>query len=355
MQILEGSKAFMNDLESEALSAKERFYVQVMTFEGDSAGEQLISLMLRSSARKKCLLIDCYSKAVINDTFVFSIRYLKDPEFRKEVTNTRRLVKRAESNGIEVVFTNPLGFLGWRYPLRNHKKIVVVDNISYLGGINFSDHNFSWHDMMVKLDYEKLSTTLVRDIHSTIKQKNQSIVELIDKNKLYLLNGSRSQEVYEEFFRNFRQAKSSIIIISPYVSNPMLSVLRDLSKEVEITIFTPEDNNKGIFKKALLSANTDNRFKIIQLPGMTHMKAILIDDEQFFFGSSNYDLISYYFEQEVVFQMMDSTLINQFKGILERLLDSGSLVTDSSSKSPVIVKYLEWFCKIASRTIIRPQ
>lgn len=52
-------------------------------------------------------------------------------------------------------YPNPLGFLLWNYPPRNHKKIVVIDNTVYVGGLNFSDHNFSWHDMMVRFHSKK--------------------------------------------------------------------------------------------------------------------------------------------------------------------------------------------------------
>eukprot|EP00179_Madagascaria_erythrocladioides_P023850 CAMPEP_0198358008 /NCGR_PEP_ID=MMETSP1450-20131203/129033_1 /TAXON_ID=753684 ORGANISM="Madagascaria erythrocladiodes, Strain CCMP3234" /NCGR_SAMPLE_ID=MMETSP1450 /ASSEMBLY_ACC=CAM_ASM_001115 /LENGTH=111 /DNA_ID=CAMNT_0044064703 /DNA_START=27 /DNA_END=359 /DNA_ORIENTATION=- len=108
--------------------------------------------MKASPAEDKRLLIDSYSKLVINDHFIPSLKYLRDGDFRSEVKNTKRLVEEARENGIAVTFTNPLGWMALKYPLRNHKKMVILDSeVSFLGGINFSDHNFAWHDMMVQL------------------------------------------------------------------------------------------------------------------------------------------------------------------------------------------------------------
>lgn len=354
MKILEGSKSFMNDLRSESSRAKKKFYVQAMTFEGDQAGTELVELMVASPAKEKCLVIDSYSKVVVNDHFVFSFRYLFNKTYREEVQNTRRLLKSVKDQGIKVVFTNPVGILMWKYPLRNHKKMVVVDELTYLGGINFSDHNFEWHDMMVKVDSIQLSREIEKDIELTIDGKNQSEIKKIDEDRLYFLNGSRSKGDYNKLFDQLRNAKSQVDVISPYVSDPLLAILLGLDPSIEINIFTPAENNKGLFRENLLATNASGRFNIIELPGMTHMKAILVDQTQFFFGSSNFDLISYYFEQEVVMQCSNSALIEEFNALLARLTKNGTVLKSESSRKPWQLKFVSWFCKIASRTLLQP-
>jgi cardiolipin synthase len=83
-EVLIGAQAFMEDFEKVARKATKSLLVQAMTFEGDDAGQKLIDIMLASPARDKRLLVDSYSKAVINDSFVISPKYLKDKEFRIE-------------------------------------------------------------------------------------------------------------------------------------------------------------------------------------------------------------------------------------------------------------------------------
>ena len=109
-----------------------------MSFEGDAAGEWLIDLLIKSEVPDIQLCLDSYSKFVINDQFIHSLAYYQDEEFRNEVKNTKAIVVKAEQAGIKVRYTNPLGFMFTKYPWRNHKKMVVIDEeIAFIGGINF--------------------------------------------------------------------------------------------------------------------------------------------------------------------------------------------------------------------------
>jgi len=359
--LLLGSEAFKTRLESAAKSATSSFYVQAMTFEGDAAGMWLLEVMRSSPAKDKCLLVDCYSKVVINDHFVVSPKYVLDSKFRREVKKTNQILEEAQQEGIQVVHTNPVGFFGQKYPLRNHKKLVLLDEkISYLGGINFSDHNFSWHDMMIESNEPVLGKILADDVRSTLRGVNQSKKYLLPTGELYLFNGIASKALYEELFDHIRQAQKSIEIVSPYVSDPLLSILNEVSKNkgVDITIVSPEENNKSIFKNLILAEFQKGYFNLKEFEGMSHMKAILIDGEKFVYGSSNYDLVSYYFEQEVVMISLDQDLVSLFK---EKVLSQARHVHQPSIssigiyKANILMKVLNGFGKFAVPTFLKPR
>jgi len=359
-RVLIGAQSFMDDFKKRALEAKESVYVQAMTFEGDAAGEQLIDIMLQSPAKEKKLLVDNYSNAVINDSFIISPKYLKDKAFREEVANTKSIIENARENGIDVMFTNPLGFMMLRYPLRNHKKMVVVDGkTSYLGGINFSDHNFEWHDMMIAIESEDVGKSISRDFNKTWKGQNQSLSEEFQDSTIYFFNGVKSADLYDDLFGVIKSAKKTVEVISPYVSNPLLNVLEGASNNgVHVSIISPEKNNKGIFKNILLSELDKGYFKMFEYPGMSHLKAILIDDETLLFGSSNYDIVSYYWEQEIVLESRDQSLVAMFKTEIlnpakEKAIEINSGST-SWNASTGIMKALEVFCRITSKTVLRP-
>ncbi|MEP1035429.1 phosphatidylserine/phosphatidylglycerophosphate/cardiolipin synthase family protein [Ekhidna sp.] len=350
----------MERLEKIAGEAKVSLLAQAMTFEGDDAGKWLIDIMKASPAKDKRLLVDSYSKVVINDHFVKSLKYLNDAAFRNEVKETANLIDEAKSAGIDVKFTNPIGLFGQKYPLRNHKKMVIADGkISFLGGINFSDHNFEWHDMMVELYDEKLGNNLVSDFDFTWKGVNQSIAVETNEGMLYLFNGAKSQSIYQHLFQHIKSAKKSVQIISPYISEPLLGVLRSVAANgVEITIVSPQENNKSIFKNIILSEQQKGYFQLKEYPGMSHMKAILIDDIKLIFGSSNYDLVSYYFEQEVVFVSEDQHLIKDF---ISKVMTKVSEVSDTevfswfqTKKASTIMNLLNKVGGFASRTFLRP-
>lgn len=355
-----GSQAFMERLKVVADKAENTLLAQAMTFEGDQAGKWLIDVMKASPAKEKRLLIDAYSKVVINDHFVKSLKYFKDEDFRNEVKETSKLIAHARSHGIEVKFTNPLGWLGQKYPLRNHKKMVIADsNTSFLGGINFSDHNFAWHDMMVEMNDKQLGECLTQDFNRTWDGSNQSATFKTDEGQLYLFNGSKSTGLYNDFFEHIKGAKSSVEIISPYISEPLLGVLRSVAADdVKITIVSPQENNKSIFKNIILAEQQKGYFELKEYPGMSHMKAILIDGKKLIFGSSNYDLVSFYFEQEVVFVSEDSSLIEEFCEKVMSEVSSVSKQEDFSKfdmwKASTLMGLLDKVGGALSQTILRP-
>lgn len=358
-QILVGAEKFMRVLGERALEAKDTLYIQAMTFEGDAAGAQLIDLLIESPAKDKRLIIDSFSKVVVSDHFVFSLKYLKDADFKAEVKNTYMLIQKAVANGVKVRFVNPTGPMMLRYPLRNHKKLMVVDReYSYLGGINFSDHNFEWYDMMIELEDQSISQSVQQDFLATWDETNQSVKVDFDTHQLFFFNGVRSAGLYQDFFDVIRSAQSKITVVSPYVSEPLLPVLSQVAESgVEIEIISPKENNKGLFHDYLLLQSNKGFFRLLHHPGMFHLKALLIDDSKLVFGSSNYDLISYHFEQEVVMVSEDSMLVEDFKHrILNPMMSSSTPYIPEvvkGSKARIVMNILKGFCKVASSTLLR--
>lgn len=312
--ILVGSAAFMDAVREVSQTATSRFYVQAMTFEGDDAGEQLIDIMLNCPAADRCLIIDSYSKVVVNDRFVFGPAAIFSPEIAVELKYGKALLKKATDAGIQVVFTNPTGPLLARYPFRNHKKLVIADDVAFIGGINFSDHNFAWHDMMVRFEDAGIAEILSADFNSNRRGQKTSGVYEHDHGHILITNRTQPQP-YEVLFNYIRGAQKSIEIFSPYVSNPLLSTLKnELNSDVAIRFFTPQQNNKGIFKKLMLHEAQKQWFELhLYDNGMSHLKAILIDHATLIVGSSNYDFVSYFFEEEIIVTTHQKDLISDFR------------------------------------------
>jgi cardiolipin synthase len=311
--VMSGSQAFMHTLESVSKQATDRFYVQTMTFEGDSAGQQLIGLMLASRVKHKVLVIDSYSDVVMNDRFIQVPPGLLDRGLQHEKKATQQLLNQAISNGIHVYKTSPMGFLNHRYPFRNHKKCVVVDHHLFTGGINFSDHNFAWHDMMVRVPSKVLSDAASEDILANAEGIQTSGMIQEGKTTLCYLNRNSSAE-YRYVMDWICSAKHHIQVYSPYVSDPLVSVLRSISHKVEISFFVPEVNNKDMFRQYMRRKSSEGWFSLYEIPQrMSHLKAICIDDEQLLFGSSNFDFISYLFEDEICVISSESEILEAFR------------------------------------------
>ncbi|MEQ8337106.1 MAG: phosphatidylserine/phosphatidylglycerophosphate/cardiolipin synthase family protein [Cyclobacteriaceae bacterium] len=361
-KLLVDSHNFMAQLKEDMRQASSSVMVQAMTFEGDLAGSDLVAAMIQSNAKEKILLVDSYTRAVINDHFVVGTEYLRSKRFRNEVKDTKKLLKKAREAGIKVKFTNPLGLLMWKYPLRNHKKMICIDGkISYLGGINFSDHNFAWHDAMVRVVDDRIGQILSGDFIQTISGNNQSVELAEGDSGIYFFNGIKSKELYSKLFAHLSNARQSIDILSPYISDPLLSYIRNnVSKNVTTRIISPEENNKSIFKRYLNQELSKGYFHLYHYQGgMSHLKAILIDRTTLIMGSSNFDFVSYYFEQEVALVSRHKPLIREFMDkVLEvDLAASKRVKADSTEKTNVsgLLKSLNSLCHFASATFLKPK
>ena len=227
MNFLIDSEEFKKELTEKIRSAQNRIWIQVMTFEADETGKWLLEELRRSKARTKHLIVDGYSLANVNDTLALSIKRIGDKNLNREFKETKSILKSGHIGDVSITVTNRIGLNLLKYPFRNHKKIVVIDDYAYLGGVNFSDHNFSWHDAMLRLNGDT-TDALVEDMQETISKRNQS-KKLNLTSQLYFLNGIHSKDMYVDLFSHMCLARKSIRIISPYVSNPLLNVLNELS------------------------------------------------------------------------------------------------------------------------------
>ena len=126
-------------------------------------GLEVASAVMRSVAPDRRVLIDAYTRHKISDRLIHTLASRLDRGFQAEVAATRNMVEALRSAGCGVKFTNPVDRLLLRFPARNHKKLVVVDGVCYIGGINFSDHNFAWHDFMLRIDDKRIADRLALD------------------------------------------------------------------------------------------------------------------------------------------------------------------------------------------------
>ena len=268
-----------------------------------------------ASAPDRRLMVDSYSQWVINDRFMgLPFRWFRSRTLREEHRRTLALI-HSPPPGVLARFINPLGFLGIRYPFRNHKKCVAIDHdIIYIGGINFSDHNFAWHDFMLRIQDVALCTEITEDFLSTWNHHNQSKKVSISHTDLYFLNGIQSRELVSDIISKICAAQHSITVLSAYLSPPFLKPLLEASRRgVTVTIVFPWENNKPMFNLMIQGACEGSAVLLKFCRGMHHLKAMIIDDSKLIIGSCNFDFISYCFEQETVMVTSDLEVVSQFK------------------------------------------
>ena len=315
-ELLVNFNEFWSRLREDILSARDSVLIQTFALEGDRIGRQLAHILLSSGAPDRRILADSFTRIVLSDRFKYSPANLFDPELRDEGRETEAMLRRLSRERVAIQYTNRYGVTPRRLLSRNHKKLIVIDDrASYIGGINFSEHNASWHDMMIRIDDRNAVRLLTHDFNATWTGKDLFAAEIFADLELLTLDGRGNRAVFQRVIDLIDRAETAIFVESPYITFPFYERLREASRRgVDVKIVTPRANNWSYFANyaRLESARSGIDLRFYQ-HGMTHLKGMLIDNQYLIAGSSNFDYLSYRLYQEIVAVITDERLIADFR------------------------------------------
>ncbi len=297
------------------VGAQRQVWLQTFSFEGDRVGRMLGRALLASPAVDRRLLVDGYSLLYHSDRIIPGPAWL-DPELRREFYLTRRWMRRLRAAGVRFRFGNPPGPLPTGVVRRNHKKLAVVDErVSYLGGINFSEHNFAWHDMMLRVESEDLARVLAKDFTESWVGRGVARDVTVGPLRVVSLNGRANARGLLPVLQAIGGARRSIDVVSAYLSHPFTHVLAEARRRgVRIRILTPGENNKPNLACHVEEQANRFGFELYRFAGgMSHMKAMLVDDELLIAGSSNFDFMSYHILEELIVMTRDREVVATFR------------------------------------------
>src|SRR5258708_21286799 len=316
IELLVNFHQFWSRLSADIRSARESVFVQTFAFEGDEVGKQLSTALLSSRAPDRRVLADSFTRIVLSDRFRYSPANFFDRELRREARGSAAMVREIKCAGVELKFTNASGVTPRWLLRRNHKKLIVIDKrAAYFGGINFSDHNASWHDLMLRTDDADAVAFLGEDFLSTWIGRDQIACGVFDGVELLTMDGRHNRAAFQRVLDLNDAARQTIFVESPYITFPFYEPLRQAARRgVDVKIVTPEQNNWSYFAKyaRVESARSQIDLRLWQ-SGMSHLKAMLIDDQYLIAGSSNFDYLSYRLYQEVVGVITAPEVIAQFR------------------------------------------
>jgi cardiolipin synthase len=350
-ELLVGAEAFAHAFEADATAARRRVLVQAMTFEGDSAGLRVADAITASPAGARRVLVDSYTRHVVSDAFVWSPRRLFDRAFADEVRTTAKMFKGLEACGVGVRVTNPPGPLFLGFAARNHKKLVVADDVAYVGGLNFSDHNFAWRDLMLRIEDAGVAARLADDFDATWRGRPEAWAAAFAGLSLHGLDGRNNREVFAGVMARIAAARRSICVVSPYLTFPFVEVLAGASaRGVEVQLITPLANNKRAVRDYLVSAALAAGLDVRLTAEMEHLKGMLIDDEALILGSSNFDFVSYHAQEELVAIVSDPAVISDFRRLVidpsvrdAARAQPGVIPASDAARARRALRIAEWF------------
>ncbi|MBU0740841.1 phosphatidylserine/phosphatidylglycerophosphate/cardiolipin synthase family protein [bacterium] len=313
---------FMASVAHDLASARERVLVQTLSFEADEAGYALAAALVDSPAEEKRLLVDAFSRYVVSDEFLYDPTRLFDASLGQEARRTLRLLEHLRAHGVAVRFGRPYGPGEDNLAARDHKKIVVVDDVAYVGGINFSAHNFTWHDLMLRIDDGELAQALADDVRRSWGGVSGSTVASSAGVELVTGRGGGRTDILDRVSRGIDAARASIYLECPYITEPYFELLGAArARGVEVTIVTSERINRLAMKQSIMDACCRHDLRLRLTDGeMTHVKAMLVDGETLYLGSANFDFLSSTLQPEVLAVVDEPALIAQFE---RRVMEPG--------------------------------
>lgn len=318
IELLVGAEEFWDRMRDDLSDARESAYIQTFSFEGDRVGTRLARALRDAEADDRRLLVDSYSRLYHSDRVIPGPAW-RDRALRREVKLTHRWIGRLREDGVGVRFGNPLGPSPVRLVRRSHKKVAAFDDrIVYLGGINFSDHNFAWHDMMLRVESPELAALAAEDFRASWDGRPRAFDREVGPLRLISLNGRGNRAGFRPVTEAIDQARYTIDVVSAYLSHPFTDFLaRARRRGVRVRVLMPGENNKSNLARHILERSARGGFEVLRYPGgMSHMKAMTIDGELLVMGSSNFDFMSYHILEEHVVMTRDPALVGAY---LERV------------------------------------
>jgi cardiolipin synthase len=329
---------FISDVREEVKTAEKRLYLQAMEVEPGEISSHLLQTLEETSKRglETRLHVDYYSLLVTDGLF----NYLPLFSRKKTKKRSKRLQKRTsyfdmlQNLGVTVTYTNPPSFLQKIIPImgRNHIKIAVVDDVAYIGGINFHDENFKSNDCMVKLTDPSLVDAIVavfRDIEKG-RLKGDLWIGFKDATKLFIDGGKVGKSIIlDKVAELITLAQSSVKVITPII--PDTKLLSSLSKAkkrgLTIQVIVPSITKMqgvyfflDLFNELLIFLQRKN-LQLTVLNHPIHAKMIVIDDSTVLLGSHNFTSRGVVLgTEEIAIQSSDTYFVSQARLFISQVL-----------------------------------
>ncbi|USD39355.1 cardiolipin synthase [Ferrimonas sp. SCSIO 43195] len=289
-----------------------------------------------------------------------TVRLLLDGAGSREFFNSR-WPDTLMQNGVSIVKAlgvNPLRMFLRRMDLRQHRKIVVIDQrIAYTGSMNLVDSRYfkqsagvgEWIDIMVRLtgpsvcslaalqswdwefetDERLLDEIALPQVESPLSHRHaEDSVQVIPSGQ-----GLPESIIQQVLLLSIYHAKHSITLTSPYFvpSEQLLDALRTAAQSgVEVNLIIPDKNDsfmvewasRAFFTELLNAGVAIYRFN----GGLLHTKSMLIDDDHCIIGTVNLDIRSLLLNSEVSLAIDDPDFCQELGQLLDRYLQQSNRI-----------------------------
>lgn len=278
-----------------------------------------------------------------------TVRVLLDHIASIRVAGHRKTFKRLDASGAEWHFMLPVQPLRGKYQrpdLRNHRKLLVVDNrVAFMGSQNLIDRSYNkksnirrglkWKELVVRLDgpivggingifitdwYLETNELLPRDFELLAAPAN---ADYLDCQIVPSGPGFKNQNNLKLFLSLLYAAQEQIIITSPYFvpdESMLLAINTATQRGVHVELFVSEIGDQALvyhaqrsYYEALL--NSGVHIYMYKEPYILHAKHFSIDDDVAVIGSSNMDIRSFELNMEISLMVRGPVFVREMREV----------------------------------------
>jgi cardiolipin synthase len=237
----------------------------------------------------------------------------------------------------------------------DHTKSTIVDGrIAFLGGMNIGrEYRYTWHDLMVEvsgpivdllqrdLDIAWSKAGWLGDLAMTYRALTtpRKRADDVGEPLRVLVTRDHDSQIYRAQLAAIRRAQSYIYIENSYFSDD--TILFELAKArrrgVDVRVILPDDGNHAPLNysnEVAINVMLHNGIRVFMYPGMSHIKAAIIDGWACV-GSANFDKLSLQINEELNIATSNPSVVDD---LMQRVFDKDfSISAEVTEPRP-----LEW-------------
>lgn len=303
---------WMEEMFSEIEKAQKSILIEMYKVGNDEKGKKLVSLLCKKASEgvKVKLLADAYGSNQSGKLF----EELRHCGGQVRVFQVMRLTP---------------AFLTQAHK-RDHRKIVIIDGlISYIGSANVTAYCEKWRECIVKFENTAFAETLKYIFSLNFNNYNKYNFRQKKHWRIFHSSGLEvirdlpsifKQKVKRKYEYMISRANESVYIETPYFlpGFGLRKAMADaIGRGVKVTVCMPFHSDvravdllRNRYLGILYKKGVDIRYF---LPGNLHSKLMIVDQNHFIFGSSNFDYRSFRYMYEIMLAGSEKITLELFK------------------------------------------
>lgn len=298
---------FLDDFRTQATQAQQRVWARAMLFIPSNGGN-IIAEALRDASLRDLdaqAVADAYSLAAFRGVEKLSpnLHFIPSEARAKALQERTAFFADMEGDGVNLQLVNQMGNLHKIWPIfgRDHSKSVVIDNICYMGGPNFSVAEFDRTDFMVKMTNPDITAEVAHHFQLAIGNRRfKDYSKAINPNFTFMADGGDMGRslIYDDTAKAIAETQGRALYANPHLpGGKMLTALLNKADDGEHVDIVASNRGSRYYTKfpytlyynymrRLFDKHPNVHFR--HYPNEIHTKLITLNGTDAIFGSHNF-------------------------------------------------------------------